>query len=799
MVVAEWLEADGVLELVEIRLRSSSIERLERTAARRVFRWESNDGMFTVRASGPAWTLWIRVRAGCSRDFVLTLPATESLKTALFHPLEGVVFTLPLELEPLRGLSTEVAQDLLALASPDRLTDAQYWVDVGVELGRNNLHDAAIVCFERAQALSPMQATALNIAVSQAALGEDEPALARVDACDSDTPRFHVIRGNILVKLGRYAEAIPMYEEAIQREPDLHLPYLKLIEALSSTGASGQEFWVRRATFRFPRNPAVAVAFCKYYLREGAVHEIADAAWFPNLSTEEPDDRTLLPGDYPVEQQARYAKAIQRLCTALASSRLDSIAAVLSVIDANSRERVDCDLGRVALKHAGPLQCASLAKFGYERLCDQCKVGWQPREFFDSWVAQSAGEFARAVEFAEHGLSQHPEALSLLWAHWWNLEEIDALPAAVDAAKRYRAVSDGNFINYNIGYLLGRLGRHGEAADCYRAQLAITPNHSISLENLAVNLLHLKRFEEADGFWTRGLSLRLSDVPAEHVAYATDWVDSLQRSYLEHSLFARAHIDSETYTNDLIAHQMQLVPRIGSEMVPSTRSYSLLDLSAGHDPPEAQRYYQQLSSGDYSTLAARLELELPDWRSFPRAARTALLEAERSLIQLQRDYSPVVVSFGKSVEVVLRERVFVPFRTWWIASELGFSTLDAKDKNKLSRFRNYLDRGQPLELGTMLTVLEYAAGRTGQRVPELGELAGFVMHTPNVRACASAEWLAECKRLAGLRNHAAHELTCELPDALQARIAAHGLLRALTSDAAQLVVRGPASGPAGLG
>jgi hypothetical protein len=76
--------------------------------------------------------------------------------------------------------------------------------------------------------------------------------------------------------------------------------------------------------------------------------------------------------------------------------------------------------------------------------------------------------------------------------------------------------------------------------------------------------------------------------------------------------------------------------------------------------PHAERFFDRVEA---ATGRERLDADLPGWEALPPEVPTFLLTAEYLLtMPLDYDFSPSIISYSKSVETTLHQRIFKPFR-----------------------------------------------------------------------------------------------------------------------------------------
>ena len=111
--------------------------------------------------------------------------------------------------------------------------------------------------------------------------------------------------------------------------------------------------------------------------------------------------------------------------------------------------------------------------------------------------------------------------------------------------------------------------------------------------------------------------------------------------------------------------------------------------------PAAERYFERVAPQPDEAL---LDSDLPGWRTLPPAAPTFLLTGDYNLRTLpeQMDFSTSIIPYTKAVEVVLYQRIFVPFRD-------ASGNSDANCKNDF--LKKFMRRERELTLGSFGIIL----------------------------------------------------------------------------------------------
>ena len=178
--------------------------------------------------------------------------------------------------------------------------------------------------------------------------------------------------------------------------------------------------------------------------------------------------------------------------------------------------------------------------------------------------------------------------------------------------------------------------------------------------------------------------------------------------------------------------------------------------------------YLDLKSKPDKTLSDIIRDKIPTWSVLPRDARYSLMEAIKQItMSNSEDYSPYVVSLGKSLEITLKKLVFDKFQRneKVIISSQQEITLLIEQNKKISRFIKFLLK-EPhfIELGSMLVILEYEGGKTSKNNIFLRDFFIFI-YDNSYSDILNKTWVSSAKELARQRNIAAHSKRFSLEEA----------------------------------
>jgi tetratricopeptide (TPR) repeat protein len=719
--------------------------------------------------------------------------------------------------DAIRAIRDPVVQELVEASdeSSDVLNDSGYWVDLAQAVGSLGHHEESLACFDRALDLRPRWSPAqAGRAVALNEMGKTAEALALIRSVARGSTRRAVIEANILMEAGRRAEAVPLYEEAIAEEPDFFLPYQRLIDALDETDRTVVDYWIERAHRAHPTQPIIAWHYCKLLLRAGRLLELVDANWVDGLRSEAGrlDIVGRADGDEIYIAWAKLLKAAGTLLIRPDLSATESAVCDLGRLPTDGRA---CEPAFVLATVAAQLGQPDLAARAYGSVCQGCKNGERApctEEGMRALAFMGAEDHARAVLSCENSLRAFPDDTKTLAAYWWCLDEIGRADDAVAAAEKLLFLRPATpHLQYNLGFLCGKAGLFGRAVHYYKSEIESQPANWRALENLAVIYLLERKYGDAEEVWERyerafaesrelkkwievhrddGEPVPLDEVDISHVMQ--------EAVRLKRERFDALATWSKNYEG--FAHALDLIRengadstlRVGAYMRVGSPMFSVADVMAvlnSSDPlrhEDARHAFEMIQRGDSSSLIAECEREIPRWRELPGVAQSSFLEAEKRLRDTGLDYAPAVAFFAKSVEVALREEVFVPFADSMRSapeaeSMVAFARLPdrerTREQQKASALAFFVTGRGHLELGVMHRALQLVSGDTAKKVPLVAAFREYVTAAPRTRQWLRADSLVAVEKLArDYRNPAVHEQRFSREVASEARYLAVLLL-----------------------
>lgn len=175
-----------------------------------------------------------------------------------------------------------------------------------------------------------------------------------------------------------------------------------------------------------------------------------------------------------------------------------------------------------------------------------------------------------------------------------------------------------------------------------------------------------------------------------------------------------------------------------------------------------------------------VENNLSNWAFLPEGSRIALIEAINKIKDANsEDYSPYVVLLGKSVEIALKELVFDKFQ---LEYPVVFETsqdinIFIKENDKIERFATFLVKPPHfIELGSMLTVLQKAGGKTARNNIILSDFFEFIQNKLEMSGITDKFFIEDCFKLSKYRNQAAHSERFSLEETLDIQVMTFQLL-----------------------
>ncbi len=715
--------------------------------------------------------------------------------------------TIPEELAPYREVSDIAVQEALAMAAENRavLSDPEFWCDLGAVLGTVNEPDKANSCFAKALSIDRncFKAT-VNWAATLHTQGKTEEALRKIEEVPAGKFRREIIKVNILQAQGRHIEAIALYEQAIEQEPDFHLPYARLLVSLQETNHPLFEYWLEKSVAAVPESPHVAHIYCYHLLRQNRLQELLDADWIDTLESgagqmdvigRNAEDPFLI-----VEAQLFRAAAV--IAETHSQKALEEAISILTAADPNWHL---CDVAKLLSAAAANLGKPGLIEISYGRVCPVCRTnGIGIPRFVESLVARAhlnTGNLEDALRYCERVLERDPDCEVSLWDYWWGLDELGQTQEAISIAKKlYDINSRIPHITYNLGYLCGKTGQLGDAIHYYEQQVQKQPRHRMAYENLSFIYLLAKNEKKASECFEQFVDQVTAEViestqdvtkfdeDTEGGVTLTEFVSAKRRKFDKLVEFCRVSKNSASFSLDLVEVNHTSEPILGAEVSIGTTKYSVEDLlncvrrPNGHSEWEVRFQLEMEQSGDYSVIFRILRAHIPGFQRLPDEAKISLVEGQRAVNERSRDYSPAVVMLAKAVEVTLKQLIFDPYMQACrvecdIEREIKIAFSD-KSAAQVQNFLKFIEKGQHFELGSMAHVLKLCNGSLGKRMFLVKKLRDFIVEDLKIVELLGNDTVQKIEILAEhYRNPAAHATIFDRNKAEEARAIALEILK----------------------
>ncbi len=686
----------------------------------------------------------------------------------------------------------------LARRKPSVLYASSFWSAVGTRAGLLSQHDEAKTCLTKAHAIDPVDhVVTVNLAVTLHNLDDTLCALQMLETVPHGCARKEIVTANILQDLGRHTEAIPLYEAAIDLEPEFYLPYARLLGSLSDDDAL-YEHWLEKARHTLPKSAWIARTYCLFLLRKGRLNELADAKWIDTLESEagrsdvigrNADDPKLV-----VESQL-----FRRAARLFSGGDSDLLEDSVEVLRRANKEWHLCDVAKLLATAASNAGRPDLVEQSFDRICSQCRkneIGLQGS--LDTYLAVAhinAADYERSSEHADRTLAIAPNNPEALWCKWWSLDELGKVEESIPFAEHLLDVDpDCKNLPYNLGWLCGKVGWFGRSKHYYLIQLKSDETHLLALENMVFMYLVEGGVEDARRCWGdfeshfQSMAITSCDDDAERDKAIRQLI-AKRRKFDELTELAERTKGSTSYAIDMIHANNITNPRLGADTRLGGVKFSVEKLikGVGH-PLESQDILFQLEMmrrGDLSLIVNQIATVVPSWKSIPDAAQAALLEAEKRVSESgSHDSSPEVVSFAKAVEITLKHNVFEAYRTkYGSRHDTTMHANTAGKDNRARKFANFVTTGHHIELGSMGFVLDLCNSPTASHLLLIESFRTFISTDLGLPKLLHATTLNDLKILAStFRNPAAHSNRHTAKEAEATRNLALSVLSVLTKD-----------------
>ena len=687
---------------------------------------------------------------------------------------------------------------------PGLLQEESFWCFLGEIVGVLEHHELAMRAFQKALALDPGKAHPMNkdviranLAVTLSTLGNNEEALKILRSLPDSTKRKAIMTANVLYGQNRFDEAIPLYELAIQEEPDFYLAYSKLIFCLQETKSATVQYWFERAIARSPKSPQLAWQYCYYLMKEGRLNELAEASWIDDLK---PGVNTGVIAEKKIHPYLVKEAQLFRLHALLAESwhlleddyvlkyaqvtfrdseALDILDRAIALFDGLPKDRHVCDQAKMLL-----VDCVNIGAYEevskiYGRICGGCReerIGlWGPEEFYLAKAHHVRGNPEKVVEFCEAVLNDEPENTETLTCYYFVLDDIGRTDEAIEAGLKLKELEPERlYVSYNLGHIYMKQGLLGPARQHLEASLLTEPDNFEASDHLAFACLldgDLEQAKHHSNNYINGLEHLLSIdsiLSSDSAESLVEKIKQVSEKWSQMVPFAEATLGSQSYALDLVSENQRSEPILAGSPRIASRSFSVRDILDALDHPradlgaEARHRLQMESRGDWSHIVTSLQSNCGNWDTLPIHAQSSLVEAEKILQDgRSADYAPCIVAYAKAVEIAIREHVFDSFKAKfganiWFDRVLRIAFED--QWKQVHNFARYIGRDEKsLELGGMVHVFKLVRGKSGKKLELLAQFKTFVEVELGLSFIFSSEVVKDIEDLSrDWRNPAVH-------------------------------------------
>ena len=687
-----------------------------------------------------------------------------------------------------KDIKDEQVSRLVLMAERDlkKENDDGFWGELGSVLDSISAHKQAEEAFRNALKINPDRYDhKMNLAGQLSILGNLSDALVLIESLHVNVPRKALFKANILGELELYDDAIYAYEKAIAEEPDFALPYINILHCLRMANNTLLEFWIERARKSFPENPYIALEYAQFFYQTNRLDQLAEADWINNLEAKVDVDSTNI-GCKDDESDSILCAQLWRVIGCVYRDNdvqhLEQALTLLEKLGPRNPARIHARILTVLASNLGRPDAVERSFKWIRETCRSLERGCETLEAYLAVANFQSDNYEEAIAYCEVALKTHPDNNRVLWAYWWSLDEVDSVKEAIQAAERlYNIDTTTPDLEYNLGYLCGKVGNLAAATEYYKRQVQRVPGHRLSLENNSLLALLDHKIEDAINYFDQAMSSAKQDSAPE------SWVDGRRGTFTKLLDKARSSQRSKSYSRDIIKLNEASDPQIGADKTYISRHlFSIEDVIDAIENPqnphakEVLRQHKAVKRGDRSVVISFLEDHISAWDWLPEASQNSLVESEMRFKDGQTlDYAPVVVGFAKAVEVTLKHKIFDVFKENYLEKThiLNYTQIALQEKDsKVHNFVLFVEKGRHLELGGMVLVLRFCSGKTAKRVPLVARFRDFISDELELPQFLNKQTLDKCDSLTVLRNPAAHEMTHDLQVASDARGLAFDIL-----------------------
>lgn len=686
----------------------------------------------------------------------------------------------------------------LILGNPSRLQSHVILNDLGHVLGVLGYPEKALHFQEKALQKRPQNPLyKLNLASTLSTLDRDQEAYDLAVGVPENTARKAIILGNIIHDLQSPSEAIPFFEKAITEEPNFFLPYVKLIHAIEGDNEI-KSFWIDRAYTKFPTNPDVVMIWVGNKLSNEKKWYELNGSWFSALDPS--PDRSVINSDITFMKNVEYLSVVDKI--ARSNSTCDPVF-LQNAIDMIPQlpQGYRCETLVYMIGTAIELGCDTSVPVIFNCLCNDCAERYEVKELiFDALIKK--GDKVQAIELAKDILKSSPKNEMIIVDYFSALDDIGKTAEAVNEIVRLLSLYDlkkiitQTRIYYDLAFYSSKVSsweitkwalEKFESLDTSTVRLLNVRfedivDNCLFIFNKIIALVALKEFTAAQSEIERVQKIfemkRENEIPFDvelyevalsdawkvlHFAKSTSHTTEYQNAFSRclKGTFYENFSGRPTKTSINVSFSTIMLQQ-NSDKISDTvaRMVTAFKLKTAED-------------SDYSHYLNDIADFIPNLRALNSEILETLIDADIRLFSPVKsfNFSPLVFSYSKALELFLRYHVLTTFRIRLEGSDDADTVVAAanadKNVNQYRGFLSFLKNGR-IELGTSQQTLKLCSGKTAERVELLSRLQRFLSSNyPNLIGKVTIDRIGNVAE--NFRNIAVHERSLLEKDALFVR------------------------------
>jgi hypothetical protein len=230
-------------------------------------------------------------------------------------------------------------------------------------------------------------------------------------------------------------------------------------------------------------------------------------------------------------------------------------------------------------------------------------------------------------------------------------------------------------------------------------------------------------------------------------------------------LLALGRCDELEYTSALLAAHL-ILPEVFLDVKRKDYKKAFNDMQ---HVTLIMKNYVKYSMSPEKSHAEFIKENIPNWGLLAEKSKYSL---DAVIIRVTEgkniDYSPYVMSIGKTLEINLKEKVFDLYQDLVRVKfeQVEFEEILITSDKKIEKFAKYLNQTpHHIELGSMLFILELYGGSTASKSELLKGFYEMIKADLGLSVILDKNWIKKAQALRDSRNSAAHEGVFNLEEA----------------------------------